>query len=73
MIQSCYIDRSNYSSLVEDIKRLLNLPKTSITHIKCSQNKVSNCLAIFACVEGRTMTWFGSGPSSVTEFERCLL
>ena len=55
MIQSSDIDRSIYSSLVEEIKLLLNLHRTSITHIRRSQNKVSNCLAIFARVEGRTM------------------
>ncbi|XBH70671.1 hypothetical protein VPH35_098283 [Triticum aestivum] len=62
MIQSGDNDRSVYSSLVEEIKLLLNLHRASITDIRRSQHKVGNCLAIFACVEGKTMIWLGSGP-----------
>ena len=59
MIQARNIDKSMYSSLKE-IKYLLSLRRTSITHISRSQN--SNSLANFARLEGRTMTWLGCGP-----------
>ncbi|KAI5010288.1 hypothetical protein ZWY2020_012425 [Hordeum vulgare] len=67
MIQANDIDRSLYSSLVKEIKYLLNLRRTSITHISRSQNKVSNFLVNFARLEGRTMTWLGSGPPEAIE------
>lgn len=67
MIHSSDIDRSTYSSLFEEIKVLLNLRRSSITHVRRSQNKVSNWLAIFARVEGITMTWLQCGPPDAIE------
>jgi hypothetical protein len=57
----------SFQPLVEKIKLLLNLHRTSITRIRRSQSKVSNCLVLFARVEGRTMTCLGSGLPSVIE------
>ncbi|KAM3405479.1 hypothetical protein ACQJBY_008142 [Aegilops geniculata] len=67
MIKSSDEDRSVYSALVKEIKHLMGLRKTSITHVSRAQNKVSNSLANFARVEGRTMTWLGSGPPEAIE------
>lgn len=67
MIQARDVDRSMYSSLVKEIKYLLSIRRTSITHISRSQNKVSNSLANFARLEGRTMTWLGCGPPEAIE------
>ena len=67
MIQKREEDRSVYASLVKEIKYLLSLRETCITHVIRSQNKVSDCLATFARLEGRTMTWIGSGPPKVLE------
>ncbi|XBI31476.1 hypothetical protein VPH35_055039 [Triticum aestivum] len=67
MIKSSEEDRSIYSALVKEIKYLMGLRKTSITHVSRTQNKVSNSLANFARMEGRTMTWIGSGPPEAIE------
>lgn len=67
MIQARDIDRSLYSSLVKEIKYLMGLRKTSITHISRFQNRVSDSLANFARVEDRAMTWLGSGPPEAIE------
>ena len=50
-----------------EIKLMMSLRETSITHIRRPQNKVSDCLAIFAREEGRTMSWVGSAPPRVLE------
>ena len=68
LIQAKEIDRSVYSSLIMEIRHLMSLRDSCITHINHSQNKVSDSLAKFARLEGRTMTWIGSGPSEALEF-----
>ena len=62
MIQASEVDRSIYSSIIKEIKYLMSLREVCITHVNRSQNKVSDSLANFARIEGRTMTWLGSGP-----------
>ncbi|VAI23793.1 unnamed protein product [Triticum turgidum subsp. durum] len=73
MITSDEVDRSLYASLVNEIRHLLSLRQTCITHISRSRNKASDSLARFARVDRRTMTWLGSGPEDVLEivFEDC--
>ena len=60
-------DRSLYSSLVNEIRGLLNLHQACITRIARSQNKASDRLASFGRLSNRTMTWLGSGPPEVLE------
>ena len=67
MIQGRDQDMSIYASLVEEIRYVLSLRENCITHIRRFQNKVSGSLANFSCVERRTMTWIGSGPSCAFE------
>ena len=67
LLSSSDTDRSVYSSIVRDIKHLMGLRKTCISHIVRSQNKASDCLAKFARTQGRTLTWLGSGPNEVVE------
>lgn len=67
MIQSRAEDRSVHSSIVKEIKYLLSLRESCIIHIRRSQNNVSDCLAKFARIEDRTMTWIGSGRPSALE------
>ena len=67
LISSSDTDRSVYSSIVREIKHLMGLRKTCISHIVRSQNKASDCLAKFARIEGMTMTWLGAGPVEVVE------
>ena len=43
----------------------MRLRQTCVTHVVREQNKASDSLARFARVEGRTMTWLGSGPDEV--------
>ena len=57
MIQQIDVDRSPYSSLIRDIRRNLYFREACVTHINRSQNKVSDSLASFGRIEGRTMTW----------------
>ncbi|KAM3310280.1 hypothetical protein ACQJBY_031145 [Aegilops geniculata] len=67
LISSPDMDRSVYSSIVREIKYLLGLRKTCISRIARTQNKASDCLASFARIQGRTMTWLGAGPVEVVE------
>ncbi|VAI49470.1 unnamed protein product [Triticum turgidum subsp. durum] len=67
LISSLDADRSVYSSIVREIKHLMGLRKTCISHIVRSQNKASDCLAKFARTQGRTLTWLGAGPDEVVE------
>ena len=57
LIQAKEVDRSIYVSLIKEIRYLLSLRESCITHINRSQNKVSDSLAKFAHLEGRTMSW----------------
>ena len=65
MVTSAGVDRSIYAALVNEIRLLMSLRQTCITHVVRDQNKTSDSLARFARVEGRTMTWLGSGPDEV--------
>ncbi|KAM3254107.1 hypothetical protein ACQJBY_047932 [Aegilops geniculata] len=67
LISSLDTDRAVYSSIVREIKHLMGLSKTCISHIDRSQNKASDCLAKFARTQGRTLTWLGAGPDEVVE------
>ena len=67
LIQEQEKDRSIYASLVKEIRYLLSLRESCITHLNRTQNQVSDSLANFARTEGRTMTWIGSGPPTVLE------
>ena len=67
LIQASDIDRSVYSSVIKKIRYLLSLRDFCITHVNRSQNKVSDSIARFARLEGRTMTWIGSGPTAAME------
>lgn len=67
LISGAEVDRSVYASIVKEIKHLMSLRQTCITHVSRSQNKASDMLASFARTHGRTMTWLGAGPSEVLE------
>ena len=67
MITCGDIDRSIYSSLVSEIRNLLSLHQTCITHVARSWNKANDLLASFGRLNNRTMTWSGSGPPEVLE------
>ena len=56
LIQAKEVDISVYASLIKEIRYLMSLHDSCITHINRSQNKVSDSLAKFARLEGRTMT-----------------
>jgi ribonuclease HI len=60
-------DRSAYAFLVKEIRYLLSLRQSCITHVSRSQNKASDSLAAFGRAQGRTMTWIGSAPPDVLE------
>ena len=62
LIQVSEVDRSVYSSMIKEIRYSMSLRESCITHVNRSRNKVSDSLANFARIEGRTMTWLGSGP-----------
>ncbi|KAI5010582.1 hypothetical protein ZWY2020_012719 [Hordeum vulgare] len=71
LIQASDLDRSFYFSLVPEIKHLMSLRETSITHTSRQQNRVSNSLANFARSEARTMTWLGSVLAEALELNVC--
>ncbi|KAI4999721.1 hypothetical protein ZWY2020_004310 [Hordeum vulgare] len=56
LIQAKEVDRSVYSSLIMEIRYLMSLLDSFITHVNRSQNKVSDTIAKFIRLEGRTMT-----------------
>ncbi|VAI38667.1 unnamed protein product [Triticum turgidum subsp. durum] len=60
LIQGREEDRSIYASLIKEIRHLLSLRDSCITHVNHTQNNVSDSLAKFARDKGRTMTWLGS-------------
>ena len=64
LIQPHEIDRTLDSSIVRKIRHLMSVRSTCITLVNHTQNKVSDSLAKFARVEGRTITWIGSVPST---------
>lgn len=61
------VDRSAFASLVAEIKYLLSLHKTCITHINRSKNIVSDYLANFARTENKIVIWLGSGPPEAVD------
>ena len=68
LIQSRDLDKSIYAWIViKVIKYVLGIRGSCITHVNRSQNKVSDCLARFAKLEGQSMTWVGSGPDVAVE------
>ncbi|XBI34024.1 hypothetical protein VPH35_119876 [Triticum aestivum] len=67
MVKDKDTDRSIFASLVNGIKHLMSLHATSLFHINRNQNVVSDYLAKFARIEGRTVVWLGSGPSQVVD------
>lgn len=67
LVHSNNMDKSIYAYLIREIKLMMSLRETSITHNHRSQNKVSDWLASFAREEGRTMTWVGFGPPGAVE------
>ena len=67
LIQSRDLDKSIYAWIVKVIKYVLGIRGSCITHVNRSQNKVSDCLARFAKLEGQTMTWVGSGLDVAVE------
>ena len=56
MITCAGQNRSVYASLINEIRYLLSLRSTCITHVSRVQNKASDCLAAFGRREGRTLT-----------------
>ncbi|VAI39335.1 unnamed protein product [Triticum turgidum subsp. durum] len=67
LIQASEVDRSVYSFIIKHIRYLLSLRENCITHVSRSQNKVSDSLAKFARIKGRTMTLLGSCPPETLE------
>ena len=53
---TCDCDRSAYAFLVKEIRYLLSLRQSCITHVSRSQNKASDSLAAFGRAQGKTMT-----------------
>ena len=66
LIQAKEVDRFIYTLLIMEIRYFMSLRESCITHTNHSQNKVSLILGKFPCLEGKTMTWIGSGPLVAT-------
>lgn len=67
MVNEKGTSRSSCASLVGEIKHLMSLCTTCITHINRSQDCVSDFLASFARIESGTVVWLGSGPPEVVD------
>jgi hypothetical protein len=59
------MDRSAYSSLIEELKTLLKVRQTCITHVRRGQNSSSHFLANYAREKAHTAVWFNSGPEGL--------
>ena len=56
-----------FASVVAEIKHLLRLRKTCITHINRSQNEVTHHSAILLDFDGGPVVWLGSGPPNAVD------
>jgi hypothetical protein len=65
MLQQDGVDRSAYSAIVEEIKTLLKVRQTCITHVKRSQNSNSYFLADYARINASTGFWLVSSPEGL--------
>jgi ribonuclease HI len=59
------INRSAYSSIVEEIKTLIKVLRACITHVKRCQNTSSHFLANYARNHACTAVWLASGPEGL--------
>ena len=57
-------------SIVRDIRHLMCLRDSCVTHVNHNQNKVGNSLANFFRLESRTVTWVGSRPVDSSELAK---
>jgi ribonuclease HI len=67
MLQNKNMDRSVYTTIIEDVKSLLKDRQTCITHVKRAQNISSHFLANFARINGCTAVWLSSGPEGLSD------
>ena len=63
-------DRSIYSFLIEEIKELMNVRQTFITHVTRSENTVSHFKANYARLNAYTDVWLATGPEALVERRR---
>ena len=59
------LDRSVYTSMVEEKQTLLHVRDTCITHVKRSQNNSSHFMANYARIHSCTAVWHSSGPEGL--------
>jgi hypothetical protein len=59
------VDRSIYTSVIEEIKALLKVRQACVTQVKRCQNSCSDFLAKFARTNSRTAVWLASGPEGL--------
>ncbi|KAI5012412.1 hypothetical protein ZWY2020_024546 [Hordeum vulgare] len=67
LIRASEVNRSIYLCIIKEIKHLMSHCESCITHVNHSHNKISDSLAKFARLEGRTMTCLGFGPSEISK------
>uniref|UniRef100_A0ACD5Y6I0 Uncharacterized protein n=1 Tax=Avena sativa TaxID=4498 RepID=A0ACD5Y6I0_AVESA len=68
MIKTAGTDRSTYTFIVQEIKRLMcSRHNIQLISIHRDENSVSHTLANLGRTNTRTMTWIGSGPVGVLE------
>ena len=68
MITAVDRDRSHYSMLIDQIRRLMSEGRVvNLAHICREQNSISHYLASFGRTECRTVVWLGSGPGNVPD------
>jgi ribonuclease HI len=65
LVKNEELDRSVNTSLIEEIKTLLKVRQTCITHVKRGQNISSHYMANYARTSSRTAVWLASGPDGL--------
>jgi hypothetical protein len=61
------LDRSVYSTTIEEIKYLLKIRPTCVTHVSRIQNTSSHFMANYARTSNHTAVWLSSGPEGLAD------
>jgi hypothetical protein len=67
MLQNKNMNRSVYTTIIEEVKSLPKDRQTCIIHVKRAQNISSHSLANFARINDHTAVWLSYGPEGLSD------
>jgi hypothetical protein len=65
LIKNNDVDQSVYTTIIEEIRTVLKVRQSCITHVKRCQNTSSHFMANFGRTNARTALWLASGPEDL--------